>query len=346
MNQRKATKRALSLVAVLILEGGCATAHGRFDGAIENLAEELETSYVTPSRGARYAAMLRDNLARRTYAGFEDPGAMAQRLTADLQAVAPDGHLRVEPEPGDRGPMRAGAGVDRRAGARRQTLGRRPPPITEAGWIAEGVGYIRFDEFPGDPETVAAVDRFMKDHAAAKAIIIDARAHRGGGMEEMDVLLSYLFARETTLVFMDLAESEVAKRGPPPGGRATLRAIVGPPGVVRREHVAIPNPVERDLFDTKIFYLVSSRTASAAEHLALAFKRTGRAVLVGERTAGANHFGGYQPLGDGVAVFLPVGRTVDPDTGEDWESVGIQPDVAVVADRALDESLRLARRTE
>ncbi|MEO5866599.1 MAG: hypothetical protein ABIS14_14830 [Sphingomonas sp.] len=27
----------------------------------------------------------------------------------------------------------------------------------------------------------------------------------------------------------------------------------------------------------------------------------------------------------GLAVFLPVGRTVDPDTGRDWEGDGIRP---------------------
>jgi hypothetical protein len=344
VNESKAAKRALLLVVVLVLAGACATAHGRFDRAIENLAEELGTSYVIPSRGARYAAMLRDNLARGGYAGVEDRGAIAERLTADLLAVAPDGHLRVEPVPRDGEPTRAGAKGP--AGARGPRLRRRPPPIPEARWIADGVGYIRFNEFPGHPETVAAVDRFMKEHAAARAIIIDARTHRGGAIEEMNVLLSFLFASETTLVFMDLSESEVTKRGPPPDEGPTLRRIAAPPGILRREHVAIPNPVEHDLFDAAVFYLVSNRTASAAEHLALAFKRTGRAVLVGEQTAGGNHFGGYQPLGDGLAVFLPVGRTLDPDTGKDWESVGIQPDVAVPADRALDEALRLANRAE
>ena len=344
MNQREPTPRdwppAALLIPILVL-GGCAgvtprpAAPGRFDRAIETLAALLESSYVIPAQGGRHAAMLRRNLARGAYAGIEGRGAIAARLTADLRAVAADGHLRVEPE-GGAGPVRVA----------RVSMGhpmRRPPPIEDAGWIADGVACIRFHEFPGDPDTVAAVDRFMADHAAARAIIIDARSHRGGGVAEMNVLLSYLFARETTLVFMDLAEALVRRKGPPPDDGPEVRRIAGPPGVFRREHVAIPNRTETRLFGAKVFYLVSSRTASAAEHLALALKRTHRAVLVGEHTAGANHFGGYEPLGDGLAVFLPVGRTLDPDTGSDWEGSGIQPDVAVPADRALDEALRLAR---
>jgi C-terminal processing protease CtpA/Prc len=112
--------------------------------------------------------------------------------------------------------------------------------------------------------------------------------------------------------------------------------------MVRHEQVVAPHPTEHRLFTAQVFYLTSSRTFSAAEHLAFAFKRTGRAVLVGERTGGGNHFGGWESLGDGLAAFIPIGRTCDPVTGADWEGVGVAPDVAVPAVRALDEALRRA----
>jgi len=47
-------------------------------------------------------------------------------------------------------------------------------------------------------------------------------------------------------------------------------------------------------------------------------------------------------MGNGYAAFIPVGRTFDPDTGESWEGTGVKPDVAVPADKALDEALKLA----
>jgi enoyl-CoA hydratase/carnithine racemase len=50
------------------------------------------------------------------------------------------------------------------------------------------------------------------------------------------------------------------------------------------------------------------------------------------------------PMGNGYAAFIPVGRTFDPDTGESWEGTGVKPDVAVPADKALDEALKLAER--
>jgi C-terminal processing protease CtpA/Prc len=91
-----------------------------------------------------------------------------------------------------------------------------------------------------------------------------------------------------------------------------------------------------------VFLLTSNRTASAAEHLSLSLKRTGRATLIGETTRGAGHYGGMVPVGGGYAAFIPVGRTWDPDTGQGWETVGVTPHVQVPADQALDEALRRA----
>lgn len=299
-----------------------------YGAAIDSLARKLEASYVDPAVGKRYAAMLRAN--RADYLQITDPGVLAKRLTADLQAVHPDGHLRVAVSPpgGPRGPR-----------APRPSDG---PAIQDPKWIADGVAYVRFSMFDGSPESLATLEAFMKDHADAKAIIFDARGHHGGGPDEMDVILPYLFAQPTRLVTLDLAQSVVDALEEPPQDPAYMRHVVGPPGVYRREHWVTPN-AETRLRGAKVFYLTSRATASAGEHLALALQRTHRGVLVGERTAGANHFGGFEPLGAGLTAFVPVGRAFNPDTGQDWEGVGLTPDVAVPADQALDKALELAK---
>jgi hypothetical protein len=335
------------------------------------LADKLEARYVLHDAGARYAARLRAELARGAYDTFDDPEDIAGRLASDLQAVAPDGHLRVVPDarltpdghlrmtpparavpptaraadPKPAPPDRGGAAGLRGPGG---TGGPgHPPAIGDMAWLADGVAYIQFNEFPGDPETVASVDRFMAEHASATTLIIDARSHRGGGSAEMDVLFPYLYAQETPLVDMEVAAATASDQfdrgGPPgPGPEPTMRVVPAPPGRVRREQVVTPHPTEHRLFRAKVFCLTSSRTFSAAEHLAFALKRTGRAVLIGERTGGGNHFGAWESLGDGLAAFIPIGRTIDPVTGADWEGVGVAPDVEVPAARALDEALRRA----
>ena len=106
-------------------------------------------------------------------------------------------------------------------------------------------------------------------------------------------------------------------------------------------HSAIPGEAT-PLRKAKVYLLVSNQTASAAEHFALALKSTGRATLIGEATAGANHFGGPVPLNDHFAVWMPVGRTYDIKTGKDWEGDGIAPDIAVDPKQALVVALEKA----
>ncbi|MEA3001743.1 MAG: hypothetical protein QOH81_531 [Sphingomonadales bacterium] len=323
------------------------------------LAQKLEQTYVFPDVARRYAGMLRANAASGAYDGFTSGRALAERLTADLRAVSPDNHLRVRAgAPGD-GPRRiliggpAGAGPATPGGpVRRVVIGgpadaapASPPrralpwkPIEEARWLTPQIAYIRFNVFPGDDETVAAARQFMIDHAGAKAIIFDNRTHHGGGLAEMNAMFPYLFAKPATLVTMDTRASVGGGRGGP-AGDANMRLVPAGPDVVRREHYVLPSATEKRLFGAKVFVLTSGATGSAAEHMTLALKHTHRATIVGETTAGAGHYGGQEPIGDKFSVFIPVGRSFDPDTGRDWEGGGIAPDVAVPAEQALTEAL-------
>ena len=68
--------------------------------AIRNLATQLEENFVYPDEGRGYASMLRNNLASGAYAQFESAQAFAQRVTNDLQATYPEGHLSLMPPGG------------------------------------------------------------------------------------------------------------------------------------------------------------------------------------------------------------------------------------------------------
>lgn len=295
------------------------------DGAACRVADELEKAFVYPEQGRAYAAALRAHAAKGRYARLSTDEA-TERMTADLQAVAADGHLRVMrmPEEGE------GPGGGPRADF---------PLLEQGGWIAPGIAFLRINAFMRDPAQTAAVAEFMADHADAKAIIFDIRTHRGGGVDQMDVIFPWLFAKETRLVTMAMRRSVEEEHGSPLADTPSLRLVGGTAQEVVREHWATPNADAR-LRDAKVYLLTSPRTGSAAEHFALAMKHTGRATLVGSNTSGANHFGGGVELTGGLAAFLPVGRTYDPVTGKDWETVGVAPDVGVAPEAALEWVLK------
>ena len=294
----------------------------------DKLAAELELNFVYPEQARRYSAMLRSNLA----AGRYDHGnriELARRLTDDLQAVQKDGHLHVELREPER--QRGGGGGPRDGS---------PPLIQSAREIAPGIAYIRFTAFMGTDEEVAAVRKFMADNQHAKSIIFDLRNHHGGGLPEMDVIFPYLFAEKTPLVTLEMPRSTFDRHGSPFGDGPTLE-MAKDDRFVRTTHVAIPND-RSSLRDAEVYLLVSNVTGSAAEHFSLAFKSTGRGTLIGEATAGANHFGGPTPLNDNFAVWMPVGRTFDIKTGKDWEGTGVAPDIEVDPKLALVTALEKA----
>lgn len=307
------------------------------------LADRLISDFVYPETGKRYAAMLKENVAAGRYDGLQGLD-LAKKLTDDVQAIAPDGHLRVG-FGGEHAPELikiAPGGAAPPPGAAPVMVRMSPPPVIEqARWIAHGIAFVRFNLFPDDSAVTAAAAKFMADHASAKTIIFDVRTHRGGGLEQMDVIFPWLFAKPARLATMATRKSVDEADGSPVAGVKSLRMIAADPAFVTREHWAAPGKDKR-LSKAKIYVLVSGRTASAAEHFALALKATKRGTLIGAPTYRANHFGGDQDLGGDFTAFIPVGRTYDPLTGKDWEGDGVQPDIVTAPEDALIKALTLS----
>ncbi|PKP93153.1 MAG: hypothetical protein CVT77_06375 [Alphaproteobacteria bacterium HGW-Alphaproteobacteria-16] len=299
--------------------------------AVTKLAEEIEANFVFADIAKLYGARLREQLAAGAYDIHTEASALAQAVTADLQTVAPDGHLRMF------------AGDPQGAGQPSSTppTGNRPPAppaMEQAVMIAPGIAFVRFNAFMGDPKILKDFTTFLDANQGAKTLIIDARTHGGGGLDEMDVLFPRIFDTPRTVMVMDTRASVAEQRGPLPF--RTLFRVDAPREYHRFEHRVSPNSPSSPWARAKIYYLTSGRSASAAEHLAMVLKGTGRGTLVGATTYGAGHYGGLRELPGGFTVFIPYGRSYYPG-GQGWEQVGVAPDIAVAPERALVKVLAL-----
>lgn len=92
------------------------------------------------------------------------------------------------------------------------------------------------------------------------------------------------------------------------------------------------------LFAGPVYVLTSARSISAAEIAADVLKATGRATLVGERTPGAVLSSKRFDIPGGFHLLVPVADYYSIAHGR-IEGVGVTPDIAVEADRALDVAL-------
>ena len=292
------------------------------------LADMLVSSFVYRDQAERYAAMLRKNASAGRY-DKDTRASLAKLMTDDLMAVHKDGHLHVEVS--DRTEQPGGSGGPPR---------NFPPLVQSARTIAPGIGYIRLTAFAGTPDELEAVRKWLAENRNAKTLIFDLRNHHGGGLKEQDAIFASIFAKRTPLVTMALAKSAYDSHGGMFGNVPTLRFAVDGDKMVGT-HEAVPGEAT-PLRKAKVYLLVSNKTASAGEHFSLALKSTHRATLIGEATAGANHFGGGQDINEHFLVWMPVGRTYDIKTGKDWEGDGVAPDIAVDPKQALVVALQKA----
>jgi C-terminal processing protease CtpA/Prc len=91
-----------------------------------------------------------------------------------------------------------------------------------------------------------------------------------------------------------------------------------------------------------VFVLTSKRTFSGAEEFTYNLKNLKRATIVGETTGGGAHPVDGHRLDDHFMIGVPFARAVNPISKTNWEGTGVEPDVKVPADQALDVAKKMA----
>jgi retinol-binding protein 3 len=185
--------------------------------------------------------------------------------------------------------------------------------------LDKNIGYLRLDLFLNQPDAFRTADAAMAFLRHVDALVFDLRYNGGGDPEMIRYLTSYLFASPTLLNTMMDRNGKIVEEfrtGDVPG--AKFRP------------------------DLPVYVLTSAHTFSGAEEFAYNLKNLKRATVIGETTGGGAH--PVQPIrvSDRFVIGVPYERAVNPITKANWEGVGVQPDVKVSADEALDKALELA----
>jgi hypothetical protein len=284
--------------------------------AIDSIAWAFNKTYVFPDVAEEIEETLRRKLRRGEYDEFETIQDFAHQLTYDLQEVSGDGHLGVrywsdqqvaESAEGDEDPDAA----HRRAFER----GRRQNFQFKKLEIMDGnVGYMKLDGFNdtsfSGPTAIAAMN-FL---AHTDALIIDLRENGGGSPSLIQTIMAYLLEDSTHLNSFYIRDGD------------SLKQFWSAPYV--------PGP---KMEDTDLYVLTSRYTFSAAEEFTYNVKNLERGTIVGETTGGGAHPVASYVFDDmNIMVRVSFGRAINPISGTNWEGTGVQPDIEVPADQALD----------
>jgi carboxyl-terminal processing protease len=171
----------------------------------------------------------------------------------------------------------------------------------------DGIGYIKLPNFVGD-----TAEKTLWKVKGSRALIIDVRGNPGGEVEDLLRFTSYLVK----------SDSEVFTE--------TRR------GTTQRITVKARQP---SFSDIPIAMLVDSESASASEVVSRFLQLSGRAVIIGDKTAGEVAVARFfdQHIGAEPTVFYGAQTTVAQlrfSDGKDIEKIGVTPDLMCIPEPA------------
>ncbi|XP_058477117.1 retinol-binding protein 3 [Solea solea] len=277
---------------------------------IEESASLIADNYAFEDIGDSVAEKLKELLANGEYSMITSRESLEAKLSADLKTLSGDKSLKTTTNAPSLPPMIY------------------PPEVYvdlikvsfHTDLFENNIGYLRFDMF-GDFEEVKAIAQIIVEHVWNKvvntdAMIIDLRNNLGGPTTAIAGFCSYFFDADKQIV-LDKLYDRLS------GTTTELRTLSELTGT-------------RYGSKKSLIILTSGATAGAAEEFVYIMKRLGRAMIIGETTAGTSHPPKTFHVGE-TDVFLSI-PTVHSDTaaGPAWEGAGIAPHIPVHADTALE----------
>ena len=108
------------------------------------------------------------------------------------------------------------------------------------------------------------------------------------------------------------------------------------------QYWTLPYVPGKRLAGKPVYLLTSKRTFSGAEEFSYNLKNLKRATIIGETTGGGAHPVSGHRIDDHFMIGVPFARAVNPISKTNWEGTGVEPDVKIPANEALDEAKKMA----
>ena len=285
---------------------------------IEGAVANIKKYYDYPEVGQRVS----DALMAHEKNGDDvvtDGQAFADLLTKQMKDVSRDGQLvmRYSAAPMvDRPPQGPPPGNRERY---RKALEENNCYFRKVEVLSHNIGYFKLDAFPDPSFCEAKARAAMASLNGAEAIIFDLRDNKGGYPKMVALIATYLFDRPTHL-------NDMYDRGE----NSTVESWTMPPVAGNK------------LVDKPAYVLTSSKTFSGAEEFSYDLKMLKRATIVGEATSGRGHIPIGRRIDDHFEIRVPDRKSINPISKTDWDGPGVQPDVKVKAEDALEAAKKLA----
>ncbi len=281
---------------------------------IDAVTENLREHYFDSGEGRKIADAVRAQAQHGDYDAITEGQAFAEALTRQMRDVSQNKDLVVVYSASVL-PSGPPPGAEERY---RSAMLQSNCSFEKVEVLAHNIGYVKLNSFPDASICREIAVAEMARLNGADAVIFDLRDNGGGYGSMVSLLAGYLFTRPTYIYSpRENSSAESWTQSPVAGNR---------------------------LADKPVYVLTSGATASAAEQFCYNLKMLKRATLVGETTRGSAHAGVFHRIDDHFGMGIPEVQAKNPYGKNDWEGVGVEPDVKVNAADALETAEKLAER--
>jgi hypothetical protein len=205
--------------------------------------------------------------------------------------------------------------------------------------------YLQIKNFLSSKEELAAILPKIVANQNYKNLIVDLRNNPGGGIDSAFEFAKYITDNDmgvgyfvTNKLHYSGYEPQLFKTLPELQPKSTkeftkdLETVPGVKLIFKKPN----NPV----FTGNIFVLTNGGTGSTCEHIVYSLKNSKRAVVIGEKTAGAMLAAIPFNLSGKYSIMLPIADFYAYD-GVRLDKVGVNPDIAVKSEDALNKALEI-----
>ncbi|MGG5506580.1 MULTISPECIES: S41 family peptidase [unclassified Myroides] len=206
----------------------------------------------------------------------------------------------------------------------------------------KGIGLLTIRSFGGSVEEMREAFHLIEQRNTTR-LLVDLRGNVGGSIEAGLTFVNHVATTAYDGGFFLTRQWFVQHSKLPTAAQRSNFTSFSDPNVTalmenihRQEGIALvaePSSIAR--FTGDLYLLVDRKTASTAEPLVYALQAEGRAVVVGEKTAGAMLNSERFVLSEGFTLVLPTADYYTAD-GKRLDQIGVQPTFDVPGDEALD----------
>ena len=277
------------------------------------IADMISRKYVLIDTGRMMVDKIVGNLEGGVYDTIFNHTAFAQTLTSDIRSVYHDKHMGIY----YKGAIK---------GKKRENLKALKNSERYHWKILDGnIGYFDLNTFMfHDPKGKRLVNEVLGELSTAKVIVIDVRGNWGGNANMSNYLAGQFLPPKTHI-------STVYKRK---GNQ--LKPIKKYWSKGRFDHLAKP--------DVAVYVLINKGTASAGESVPYILQSFGRAIVVGENSAGAAHANVEKSVNESFLMLMPHEKRINSVTSSDYEYTGVVPDIPVDPELALETVQKLIKQ--